>query len=81
MFYIATDHALNDLDRNLLEVFAENLSVGLKNIELNEQMKSSQREVIYRLTEVVESRSNETGYHVKRVARYWQSWYSRQNFK
>ncbi|PKG39678.1 DUF3369 domain-containing protein [Psychromonas sp. Urea-02u-13] len=70
MFYIATDHPLNELDRHLLEVFAENLGVGLKNIELNEQMKSSQREVIYRLTEVVESRSNETGYHVKRVARY-----------
>lgn len=70
MFYIETDHPLQDLDKHLLEVFAENLGVGLKNIELNEQMKSSQREVIYRLTEVVESRSNETGYHVKRVARY-----------
>lgn len=51
-------------------MFAENLVVGLKNIELHEMMKSSQREVIYRLTEVVESRSNETGYHVKRVAKY-----------
>ena len=70
MFYITTDHPLNELDKYLLEVFAENLGFGLKNIELNDQMKNSQREVIYRLTEVVESRSNETGYHVKRVARY-----------
>ncbi|MCP5077501.1 MAG: DUF3369 domain-containing protein [Psychromonas sp.] len=70
MFYIATEHALSQLDKHLLEMFAENLVVGLKNIELHEMMKSSQREVIYRLTEVVESRSNETGYHVKRVAKY-----------
>lgn len=72
MFYIATEHPLSQLDKHLLEVFAENLIVGLKNIELHELMKRSQREVIYRLTEVVESRSNETGYHVKRVAQYCQ---------
>jgi len=70
MFYIATEHPLSQLDKHLLEMFAENLVVGLKNIELHEMMKNSQREVIYRLTEVVESRSNETGYHVKRVAKY-----------
>lgn len=69
-FYIATEHKLESLDKHLLKVFAENLVVGLKNFELNEQMKRSQREVIYRLTEIVENRSNETGYHVKRVARY-----------
>ncbi|PKF63112.1 hypothetical protein CW745_06750 [Psychromonas sp. psych-6C06] len=72
MFYISTEHPLSQLDKHLLEVFAENLIVGLKNIELHELMKHSQREVIYRLTEVVESRSNETGYHVKRVAKYCQ---------
>ncbi|MEZ8825074.1 HD domain-containing phosphohydrolase [Vibrio amylolyticus] len=69
-FYIATDTALLQLDKHLLNVFAENLAVGLKNIDLNEQMKQSQREVIYRLTEVVENRSNDTGNHVKRVAKY-----------
>ncbi|MCK6262961.1 DUF3369 domain-containing protein [Vibrio sp. ZSDE26] len=70
VFYIVTEQSLGQVDRHLLEVFTENLVVGLKNIDLNEQMKRSQREVIYRLTEVVENRSNETGYHVKRVARY-----------
>ncbi len=70
VFYLEAEGALADLDKHLLEVFTENLVVGLKNIDLNDQMKSSQREVIYRLTEVVESRSNETGFHVKRVARY-----------
>lgn len=70
VFYMATEIPLLQLDKHLLEVFTENLVIGLKNIDLNEQMKHSQREVIYRLTEVVESRSNETGNHVKRVARY-----------
>ncbi|MCE2569902.1 HD domain-containing phosphohydrolase [Motilimonas eburnea] len=69
-FYIQVDTSLEALDKHLLEVFTENLVVGLKNIDLNDQMKKAQREVIYRLTEVVESRSNETGFHVKRVARY-----------
>jgi PAS domain S-box-containing protein len=39
-------------------------------IELHQELEETQREVIYRMGEIGESRSKETGYHVKRVAEY-----------
>ncbi len=53
-----------------MSIFTENLIVILENIRLYEMIDESQREIIYRLGEVIESRSNETGNHVKRVAHY-----------
>jgi response regulator RpfG family c-di-GMP phosphodiesterase len=70
LFYAQVGHPLSELDRHLLNIFTENLIVILENIHLNELITSSQRELIYRLGEIVESRSNETGNHVKRVAYY-----------
>jgi response regulator RpfG family c-di-GMP phosphodiesterase len=37
---------------------------------LNEEIESTQREVIFTLGEIAETRSKETGFHVKRVAEY-----------
>ncbi|MCB1761152.1 MAG: DUF3369 domain-containing protein [Gammaproteobacteria bacterium] len=70
IFYARTDSPLSSLDIHLLNTFTENLVVVLENIRLNEVITESQREMIYRLGEVVETRSNETGNHVKRVAHY-----------
>jgi len=70
LFYAKVEHPLSQLDRHLLNIFTENLIVILENIHLNELITSSQRELLYRLGEIVESRSNETGNHVKRVAFY-----------
>ncbi len=39
-------------------------------ILLNKEIKETQREIIYRLGEAVESRSKESGYHIRRVAYY-----------
>ena len=39
-------------------------------IELHKEIEETQREVIYKMGEIGESRSNETGNHVKRVAEY-----------
>ncbi len=70
LFYAKTDYSLSELDRHIMSIFTENLIVILENIRLNEMIDESQREIIYRLGEVIESRSNETGNHVKRVAHY-----------
>ena len=70
IFYINNAKGLSELDQHLLNIFAENVSIALENTSLNEQLKTSQREVIYRLSEVIENRSKETGNHVKRVAKY-----------
>ena len=39
-------------------------------IKLNDEIEETQREVIYTMGEIGETRSKETGYHVKRVAKY-----------
>ncbi|MDD4329502.1 MAG: response regulator [Aliarcobacter sp.] len=39
-------------------------------IELHQEIEETQREIIYKMGEIGESRSNETGNHVKRVATY-----------
>lgn len=70
LFFAQINQPLTDLDIRLLNIFTENLIVTLENIHLNEAITGSQKEMIYRLGEVVESRSNETGNHVKRVAHY-----------
>lgn len=70
IFYGKTQGIISGIDRNILNIFTENLNSIVENIYLNEILDNSQKELIYRLGEVVESRSNETGYHVKRVAYY-----------
>lgn len=70
LFYLLSKKPIEEMDRHLMSLFAENMLIALDNTSLNEQIRNSQREIIYRLTEVVENRSLETGNHVKRVARY-----------
>lgn len=41
-----------------------------ESINLHKELESTQREIIYKMGEIVETRSNETGNHVKRVAEY-----------
>ncbi len=59
---------VSDLDRSLMEVFAKNVGVAFENIELHQELEETQREIVYLLGEAVETRSKETGNHVKRVA-------------
>ena len=56
------------MDAQLLEVFAGSVSIAFENILLSKELQDTQQELIYRLGDVVESRSNEAGFHVKRVA-------------
>lgn len=59
---------LDEVDAQLLEVFAGSVSVAFENILLSKELQDTQQELIYRLGDVVESRSSEAGSHVKRVA-------------
>ncbi len=58
----------NCTDEYLLDLFIRNVSIAQENIELNMEMKDTQHEIVYMLGEAVETRSKETGNHVKRVA-------------
>ncbi|MDO8943207.1 MAG: DUF3369 domain-containing protein [Desulfobacterales bacterium] len=66
--YLETAAALPDLARSLVRSYAANVRVALQNLHLNLEVVESQREMIHTLGEVVESRSQETAHHVKRVA-------------
>ncbi len=72
LFFVEGVHLLSEIDRNLLNLFTENIVVALENIRLNDVLRESKKEIIYRLGEVIETRSEETGFHVKRVALYSQ---------
>ena len=55
---------------NLIEIFCMNVSIAFDNISLNQEIEETQREIIFTLGEITEVRSQETGFHVKRVAEY-----------
>ncbi len=59
---------LNTIDKNLLELFSNNISIAFDNLCLNDEIVSTQSEIVKRLGEVIENRSKETAQHVERVA-------------
>ncbi|MGE0715048.1 MAG: HD domain-containing phosphohydrolase [Alphaproteobacteria bacterium] len=62
--------ALSGADASLLELFCRNVGAGYENLLLRGEIEQTQRDIIYRLGEVVETRSKETGNHVRRLAEY-----------
>jgi response regulator RpfG family c-di-GMP phosphodiesterase len=60
--------SLSSIDRKLLEVFSGNVSLAFDNLLLNNEIIDTQEDLIYRLGDVVESRSNEAGNHIRRMA-------------
>ena len=70
LFHVEGTRPLSQVDTYLLNLFTESVIVALENIRLNELLADNQREIIYRIGEIVETRSKESGLHVKRVALY-----------
>lgn len=69
LIYIDGLKELSKTDINLVDLFLRNAGVTFDNLALQSQVEETQREIVYRLGEAVESRSKETGNHVKRVAK------------
>ncbi len=61
---------LSESTLNILNVLASQLLSSIQNAILQHQLISAQSEVLNRLCGSVESRSKETGAHIKRVAHY-----------
>lgn len=70
ILFIEGSRKFNEFDRYLLRTFSSNISIGYDNIFLNNEIIDTQREVIFTLGEIVETRSKETANHVRRVAEY-----------
>ncbi len=70
ILYLGGGHReLDEVDRNLLDVFTSNASIALNNLFLNQEIEFTQREILYTLGEIAEFRSRETGRHVARVSK------------
>lgn len=59
---------ISDIDAQLLQVFCSGVAIAFDNILLNQEITDTQAELILRLGDVVESRSNEAGNHVRRMS-------------
>ena len=60
---------IKDKDGNIIEYMAIRNDLT-ELFELHKEIEETQKEIIYRMGEIGETRSNETGQHVKRVALY-----------
>ncbi len=67
---LKSQYPLSEIETNLIRIFSTNIAVAFDNLALAQEIEESQREVIFTLGEVVETRSEEIGYHVKRVGEY-----------
>ena len=70
VIYVSGVNEQGDVDHRLVDIFGHNVGVAFDNIYLRDELEETQREIVYCLSEAVETRSRETGYHVKRVAEY-----------
>ncbi len=62
------DINIKELDERLIRIFLNNFSLIFDNYKLNEDITSTQSEIINVLSEVVENRSEETANHINRVS-------------
>ena len=68
LVYLNHRQPLTELDQDLVKIFTANVAIAFDNIYLNQEITDTQKEVICTLGEVVETRSKETAFHVRRVA-------------
>jgi HD-GYP domain-containing protein (c-di-GMP phosphodiesterase class II) len=70
ILYITSSHPFSSDDLNLVRLFCQNVSIAYENAILREEIEGTQRDIVYMLGEAIETRSKETGQHVRRVAEY-----------
>ncbi len=61
---------ISENDRHLIEIFSRNVQIAYDNIILDQDIEDTQEEIVYRLGSALETRSKETGNHLKRVAHF-----------
>lgn len=70
IIFIEIENEVEYIDIELLEVFHKSISATFDNLCLNIEIEETQKEILYILGEVTEARSEETGFHVRRVSKY-----------
>jgi response regulator RpfG family c-di-GMP phosphodiesterase len=59
---------LNELEKDLIRMFASNLAIVIDNLYLSREIVDTQKEVIFTLGELVEARAEGMANHIRRVA-------------
>ncbi len=67
LIYFQSQRTFTDIDYDLISIYATNVAIAFENISLNNEIKDTQKELIYILSDVVEGYSRETAIHVNRV--------------
>ncbi|MDO3409944.1 DUF3369 domain-containing protein [Saccharibacillus sp. CPCC 101409] len=70
LIFIDAGRQLGEWEQYLAEAYCTNTDAVFENLELRREIENTQKEIIYTLGEIAETRSKETGFHVKRVAEY-----------
>lgn len=70
VIYISSHRALSEDDASMIRLFLRNVAIAYENAILREEIEGTQRDIVYMLGEAIETRSRETGQHVRRVAEY-----------
>ena len=68
--YVSSSNPLSQNDLSLIELFLHNVSIAYENVILRNEIEGTQRDMLYMLGESIETRSKETGQHVRRVSEY-----------
>ncbi|NCD24867.1 MAG: DUF3369 domain-containing protein [Deltaproteobacteria bacterium] len=68
LLFFRLGRELNVFDAKLVQVFCANVAIAFDNMQLNQELIRTQKEIILTLGECVESRSKETANHVRRVS-------------
>lgn len=68
--YVNSLNPISQNDLSLMELFLHNASIAYENVILRNEIEGTQRDMLYMLGESIETRSKETGQHVRRVASY-----------
>jgi response regulator RpfG family c-di-GMP phosphodiesterase len=70
ILYITSSRPFSPDSLNLVKLFCNNVSIAYENAILREEIEGTQRDIVHMLGESIETRSKETGQHVRRVAEY-----------
>ena len=68
ILYVNLEHELDELGKQLLEIYMQNIALTFENINLLVDLGDTSKELVYNLANAVEARSQETGAHVQRVS-------------
>jgi len=70
LIYFTGIGEISPVNRDLMQLFTQNISIAYENISLYQEIDDTHREILFRLGNVAEFRSRETSLHINRVAQY-----------